>query len=224
MEDNNTKIQSRRHQHVAEEMGHDNEEEKEEEQKAMAEESQRKAEKKADKERIEGNFTYKSVSYTSKIMDKYYIDPILGVVCPELGDGITQAFALTAINMSMFTIKSVPLTLAVIYNVLIDLVSGAIPILGDIFDAHHKSFEKNRHLIVGFVEDDHEIINEVNKGAIKAVIGIIICCIIIYLCISMAISFFHWISSKLFGYCIARRSGKLLGLISIAGSKLIAMI
>ena len=28
MEDNNTKIQSRRHQHVAEEMGHDNEEEK----------------------------------------------------------------------------------------------------------------------------------------------------------------------------------------------------
>ena len=52
--------------------------------KAMAEESQRKAEKQADKERIEGNFN-KSVSYTSKIMDKYYIDPILGVICPELG-------------------------------------------------------------------------------------------------------------------------------------------
>ena len=64
---------------------------------------------------------------------------------------------------------------------MVDLVLGLIPFfIGDILDAFNKSYKKNYRLIVGFVEDDRDVIREVNSKAVKTAIMIGIFCIIIY--------------------------------------------
>ena len=52
--------------------------------------------------------------------------------------------------------------------------------IGDIIDVFNRSYKKNYRLIVGYVEDDQEIISEVNSKAIRTAVLIAIMCVIIY--------------------------------------------
>ena len=114
-------------------------------------------------------------------MDDYFLDPILGFCLPIVGDFLTTLCVIPFLWASLARIKSLPLTLACIYNTMIDLVLGLIPFyVGDILDAFNKSYKKNYRLIVGFVEDDRNVIREVNEKAVRTAIMIGIFCIIIY--------------------------------------------
>jgi len=83
--------------------------------------------------------------------------------------------------VSIFKIKSLALTLAVLYNTFLDALIGLIPYVGDLLDFFHKSYAKNYRLIVGYVEDDKEIISEVKRSAIKSVVGILLISFAAYL-------------------------------------------
>ena len=92
--------------------------------------------------------------------------------------------------------RSLPLTLAVIYNSLVDIVIGLIPFwIGNICDFFHRSYLKSLRQIVGFVEDDREVIDEVNRNAVKMGILIVVFCFIIYLLVALAIEIVEWIGS-----------------------------
>ncbi len=131
------------------------------------------------KTEIEESMSYKATKSVAVLMDKYFLDPILGFF-PTVGDAFTSAFVMPAIYVSALKIKSLPLTLAVIYNVLKDMAIGMIPFLGNIIDFFYRAHRKNWTLIVGFVEDDKEIIKEVNRNATKTGILIVIFCGLIY--------------------------------------------
>lgn len=90
--------------------------------------------------------------------------------------------------------KSIPLTLAVIYNILIDVMLGAIPVIGNVFDIFKRSYVDNLKLITGYIEDDKEIINKVRKKAFATAVLIAIVCLLIYLVVRAAI----WVASRLF--------------------------
>ena len=91
-------------------------------------------------------------------------------------------------------VKSIPLTLAVIYNILMDLLIGAIPFyIGDVLDVFKRSYVDNLKLITGYIEDDKEIINMVNKKAFWTAVFIVVLCWLIYLVISWAISLSTWV-------------------------------
>ncbi len=118
-------------------------------------------------------------------MDKYCLDPILGFFSPGLGDTLTSVLVLPFIYVSMFHIRSLPLTLAIIFNILRDVALGLIPFwIGDFIDV----FIQNSRLIVGFVEDDKKIIEEVNRKALWTGILIVIFCLIIYWLVKLAVS------------------------------------
>jgi len=54
--------------------------------------------------------------------------------------------------------------------------------IGNVADFFHRSFKKNMDLIIGFVEDDKEIIQKVNqKAAITAVLIVLVILIIYWL-------------------------------------------
>ena len=96
------------------------------------------------------------------------------------------------------SMKAYPLTLAVIYNVLKDILLGAIPFfIGDIIDFFHRSHLENLRLITSYINDDKEIIKTVNQKAFKTALLIALLCWLIYLVISWAISLGHWIGSLL---------------------------
>ncbi|MBQ5403581.1 MAG: DUF4112 domain-containing protein [Bacteroidales bacterium] len=109
------------------------------------------------------------------------MDGIAGFFLPAIGDLITSLATLPFLYVSIFKIKSLALTLAVLYNTFLDALIGLIPYVGDLLDFFHKSYAKNYRLIVGYVEDDKEIISEVKRSAIKSVVGILLISFAAYL-------------------------------------------
>ena len=133
--------------------------------------------------------SYRIMVKTSKYMDKYFLDPILGFILPAgIGDTISSVFAFPFVYYSLCVVKSVPLTLAVIFNILKDVLIGAIPFyIGDLLDVFKCSYVENLRLITGYIEDDKEIINKVNKKAFWTAVFIVVICWLIYVVISWAI-------------------------------------
>ena len=61
------------------------------------------------------------------------------------------------------------------------MMLGIIPLwIGDLLDIFNRSYSKNYRLIVGFVEGDQEVIQEVNRKAVLTAVGILVLCFIIY--------------------------------------------
>lgn len=139
---------------------------------------QRKLDKRKDLE--ENSLSYGAVRWIAKVMDDYYLDAILGFIPGGIGDAITSTLVFPSIYVSLFKIHSIPLTLAVISRALLDTCIGCIPFLGNICDIFYKSNKKNYQLIRGFVEDDKETIDKVNRQAVWMLIFIVLLGVLIY--------------------------------------------
>jgi hypothetical protein len=129
--------------------------------------------------------SYKLISFITTLADKYFLDPIIGLF-PVVGDFITSVVGLPFIYVTLVKIRSIPLTLAVIYNYLIDMLLGCIPFwIGDILDIFNRAHIKNMKLITHYVQDDKETVNEVNSKALRTTILIVILCFVIYYTIKL---------------------------------------
>lgn len=117
--------------------------------------------------------SYKLVCILAKVMDRYYIDPIIGII-PIAGDIIPPLCSIPSIYISVIKLKSIPLTLAIILNILIDTLIGIIPFfIGNILDFYNKAYIKNLNLIIGYVNNNKQVIKEVNKRAILSALLIL---------------------------------------------------
>ena len=138
-------------------------------------------------DRLENDFVYQMTSTIAKLMDKRYLDPLLGFIFPAFGDTLMSVLILPYLYISIFRIKSLSLTLAIVLNALIDILVGIIPYgIGDIFDIFHRSYAKNLRLIEGFVKHDEGIIREVNRKAWISGIMIVVTCVVIYFMLKLA--------------------------------------
>lgn len=188
-------VQSRRRQRAQADMGLTHEKENRRMERAIEAERQRQVQKRLRRMEIEDSSSYQMIKGIAIAMDKYFLDPIIGFI-PVLGDAITSIATLPFIYVSLFKVRSIPLTLAVISNMLIDVLVGLIPFwIGNIADFFHRANLKNFRLIRGFVEDDKEVIHEVNRRAIWMGIFIAILCYLIYLMVRMVQSIIEWIGT-----------------------------
>ena len=147
---------------------------------AKNKELERQAKKKQKKQELENSLSYRTISWISKVFDDWYLDGFIGLF-QVVGDLANVIFALPFVYVSLVKIRSIPLALACLANILIDCLIGMIPFwIGNICDFSIKSYRKNMRLIIGYVEDDKEIISEVNRKAIWMTILIIVICLLIY--------------------------------------------
>lgn len=144
--------------------------------------------------RIDSDFQLLKKIYVA--MDQWFLDPILGLIMPGLGDIITACLTIPFIFTSIFKLRSIPLTLAIISNCLIDLLIGLVPIIGDIGDFAYKSYKRNYFLIVGYVEGDQNVIKEINSKALWACVLITIISIVIRLVCGLFGSLFSDLTPK----------------------------
>ncbi len=187
-------FQSGRRRQAQEDLGLTSQEEQMDIEKSIRKEEQRKAEKEKRRMEIEMSSSYRMVQGIAKFMDKYLLDPIIGFFVPGIGDILSSVLVLPFIHVSLFKIKSVPLTLAVIYNVLIDVLIGLIPFyIGDIIDVFNRAYLKNARLITGFVEDDKEVISEVNRKAAWMGFMILVLCVLIYFMVLLVMKLMDWL-------------------------------
>lgn len=186
-------MESKRRQHARASLGLDHTEEDIEIEEAKVKEESRKLRKESRKEEIEESSSYQLCHQIAKVMDKYYLDPIIGLI-PGVGNLISSIGILPYLYVALFKVRSISLTLAIIYNTLIDALVGYVPFyLGTIIDIFNRSYLRNVRLITGFVEDKREVIREVNEKAAKTLVLIIILCILIYYVIKWTIELVAWI-------------------------------
>lgn len=186
---------SRRQQAQAD-MGMNFEREDRQRETALAKEQERQAEKEAKRDALMSTTSYRIMDKTAKYMDKYFLDPIIGLIPGGVGDVLSSFLAIPFIYFALVQVKSIPLTLAVICNVLKDALLGSIPFfIGDIIDVFNRSYVANLRLITGYVNDDKGVIHEVNRKATWSAIFIVILCVLIYFIVKWAIELGNWIVS-----------------------------
>lgn len=189
-------FQSSRRRQAQEDLGLTTQKEQNAINRSLEKEAQRKAKKEARRWEIMDSSSYQLAHGIAKCMDKYFLDPILGFFLPGIGDALTSVLVVPFIYVSAVKIRSLSLTLAVIFNTLVDVLLGMIPFfIGDIVDIFNRSYLKNARLIDGFVNDDKAVIEEVNRKAVWMGILIAILCYLIYLMVQLVIKVGEWIGS-----------------------------
>lgn len=160
-------------------------------------ESHNKSRKQNRAERLKNSTSFAILRGTRRVMDDLIfgigLDPFLGFLPAGTGDIISSITALPSIYVSLFKVRSIPLTLAVIKNMLVDMLVGAIPMLGNILDFFYRSHHKNYQLIIDYIEGDKQTIEEVNRDAWFMAILILIISIMIYFVIKLLSMFWDWI-------------------------------
>lgn len=160
-------------------------------------ESHNKSRKQNRAERLKNSTSFAILEGTRRVMDDLIfgigLDPFLGFLPAGSGDIISSITALPSIYVALFKVRSIPLTLAVIKNMLVDMLVGAIPMLGNVLDFFYRSHHKNYQLIINYIEGDKQTIEEVNRGAWFMAILILIISTMIYFVIKLLSMFWDWI-------------------------------
>ena len=122
------------------------------------------------------------------LFDRYFLDPVIGLFFPGFGDVLSGVLVIPFIYFSLVHVRSVQLTVAVVYNVMKDVLIGCIPFfVGDVIDTFHKSYSANMELIDGYINNDAEIIRKVNRKAVVSAIFIVLAMAAVYFMIKLTI-------------------------------------
>ncbi|MFV0522827.1 MAG: DUF4112 domain-containing protein [Mangrovibacterium sp.] len=142
--------------------------------------------------RLNESKVYALIKHLKQYLDDYYIDGIMGVAAPFVGDMLGALISMPFVYVAACKIRSLPLSLAILFNIVVDLVLGSIPILGMLIDFFYRSNTKNLHLIMGYVEQDEQMIKEVRTKAWGFGVGLLLLIAIFVLCFHLILSGIHW--------------------------------
>lgn len=135
---------------------------------------------------------YGTLEWIKHAFDDYYLDAIIGLI-PGLGDIITTFMALPFLHFCIFKVRSIPLTLAVMNNYMIDMILGMIPyFVGNIIDFFYRAHRKNLNLIVGYINDDQSVIDEVNRKAVASAIILAVLIFVFIMLIKLVVGIVGW--------------------------------
>lgn len=115
---------------------------------------------------IRNSVSYKLVHAIALWMDRRLLDPLIGLVLPGFGDALTSVLAVPYLYLSIVKLKSIPLTLAIVCNILLDVLIGIIPYIGVVGDVFKRAFTRNAAMIKGYVEGDRAIMQEIDRKAV----------------------------------------------------------
>lgn len=144
---------------------------------------------------IRNSVSYKLVHAIALWMDRRLLDPLIGLVLPGFGDALTSVLAVPYLYLSIVKLKSIPLTLAIVCNILLDVLIGIIPYIGVVGDVFKRAFTRNAAMIKGYVEGDRAIMQEIDRKALGMAFLIVILCGLIYAMVLAAVKIVEWAGS-----------------------------
>lgn len=148
------------------------------------------------RERLRNNRTYAWMTKASKVLDRYYLDAIVGLVPGGVGDIVTALFSMVHVYFGAYVIKSPALSIALLNNIVRDVVIGLIPFyVGDVLDAFHRSNRQNMALINGYVDGDEEVMREVERKKNQGIATLIVLLIVLVALIVLLVKFGLWLGS-----------------------------
>lgn len=113
---------------------------------------------------------------------------------PGAGDALSAFCALPYLYVCIAKVRSLPLTLAVLANTLLDLALGLLPFfVGDAIDFFFRSNLRSYRLIVGYVEGDRHVVAGVRRRAAWMVLLIIALLALIWLLARLLAASLAWL-------------------------------
>lgn len=86
---------------------------------------------------------------------RFGMDPLLGLI-PGAGDWLTGLFSIYFLVMALRQGGDSPVLIRMFFNILLDIVVGSIPLVGDVFDVAWKANLKNAHLLEEVAQNPSE--------------------------------------------------------------------
>ncbi|MGB0838458.1 MAG: DUF4112 domain-containing protein [Flavobacteriaceae bacterium] len=124
-------------------------------------------------------------------MDDYFLDPILGLF-PGVGDVISSVLSIYSLRIA-WKLRSFPLFIAMLFNILLDLLIGLIPVAGTLGDFFFKSNKKNYKLAQGYIEGNPRIKSSIKKRMYAFILGVVLILLAIVQVWSWAVEFTTWL-------------------------------
>jgi len=81
-------------------------------------------------------------------LDDRYVDPIVGFVLPGAGDVLTTLVGLYPVVVAVRRRMPAVVVARMVRNLGVDLLVGAVPVVGDVFDFFYKAHRKNVELLL----------------------------------------------------------------------------
>ena len=154
----------------------------------------REARRAARRAEVEASAAYTLIRQIARWTDRWHIDPLIGLVLPGAGDALSAFCALPYLYVSIAKVRSLPLTLAVLANTLLDLALGLLPFfVGDAIDFFFRSNLRSYRLIVGYVEGDRHVVAGVRRRAAWMVLLIIALLALIWLLARLLAASLAWL-------------------------------
>ena len=88
----------------------------------------------------------------AKVLDQYFLDPVLGLLIPGGGDVIGALLGMYVVMIAARRKVSPVIIARMLMNLMADMVFGIIPLLGDAFDFGFKANIRNAELLAARVE------------------------------------------------------------------------
>ena len=124
---------------------------------------------------LEQSRLYALLKKTATVLDRYYLDAVLGFVPGGVGDILTALFSLVYVYFGAVVLKSPALAVALLNNTVRDVLIGLIPFhVGDVLDVFHRSNRQNMRLVEGYVNGDQQVIHEVQSRVWQSVAAIVL--------------------------------------------------
>jgi hypothetical protein len=114
----------------------------------------------------------------ASVLDRF-IDPVLGLIVPGVGDALGSALGFGVIASAVRRKLPAIVIARMLLNLAIDAVFGAVPLLGDVFDFVHQANTKNlalleaRHETRKSTPRDWAIVGVALLALVAAVVGAI---------------------------------------------------
>lgn len=94
-----------------------------------------------------GDRDLERVKTIARVMDRGFVDPLLGLFLPGAGDLVGSAIGLYVVSLAVRR-RVAPIIIArMLLNLAVDAGIGAIPLLGDVFDLAWRANDKNVALL-----------------------------------------------------------------------------
>jgi hypothetical protein len=83
----------------------------------------------------------------ARVMDDHHVDPLLGLLVPWAGDVVSAGLGLYPILLAWRRGAPSGLLARMLLNLSVDLLTGAIPFLGDVWDFFFRAHSRNLALL-----------------------------------------------------------------------------
>jgi hypothetical protein len=84
----------------------------------------------------------------AKVLDDYLVDPLVGLVLPGIGDVLGSLLGLYIVIVAARRRVSLIVIARMLINLLVDMVIGVIPLVGDSADFAFKANKRNVQLLI----------------------------------------------------------------------------